>query len=104
MQIISINIVMFIHEFIVLTWHSRTSKLGKIHNYSRKKRIAVLRCDNCSIKFTRACSSMDPKRLSNNYFHVCNNCNSKKFAQRKGIERKKVWALNASSNLPIGKH
>jgi hypothetical protein len=46
---------------------------------------------------------MDPNRLSNNYFHVCKNCDSKKFAQRKGIERKQVWNLSASSNLPIGK-
>jgi hypothetical protein len=46
---------------------------------------------------------MDPKRLSNNYFHVCKNCDSKVFAQRKGIEKKKMWDLPASSNIPISK-
>jgi len=46
---------------------------------------------------------MDPKRLSNNYFHVCKNCDSKRFAQRKGIERKQVWNMSASSSKPIGK-
>jgi hypothetical protein len=46
---------------------------------------------------------MDPKRLSNNYFHVCSNCDAKRFAQRKQVERKRVWDLPASSTLPIGK-
>ena len=46
---------------------------------------------------------MDPKRLSNNYFHVCKNCDSKKFAQKKGVEQKQKWNMSASSNLPISK-
>lgn len=63
-----------------------------------------MRCDNCDAEFTRDRGNMDPKRLSNNYFHVCNNCDSKKFAQRKGVERKKVWNMTASSSLPINKY
>jgi hypothetical protein len=63
----------------------------------------VMRCDNCDNEFTRERGSMDPKRLSNNYFHVCENCDAKKFAQQKGVERKKVWNMSASSSLPIGK-
>ena len=46
---------------------------------------------------------MDYKRLNNNYFHVCDNCDSKKFAQKKGVERKQVWNMSASSDVPIGK-
>lgn len=46
---------------------------------------------------------MDPKRLNNNYFHVCENCDAKRFAQKKGVERKQVWNLHASSNIPISK-
>ena len=46
---------------------------------------------------------MDPKRLNNNYFHVCNNCNDKTFAQKKGLEKKQIWNLSASSDLPVGK-
>jgi hypothetical protein len=46
---------------------------------------------------------MDPKRLSNNYFHVCGNCDAKRFAQQKGVDRRKVWQLKASSDLPINK-
>jgi hypothetical protein len=46
---------------------------------------------------------MDPKRISNNYFHVCANCDPKKFAQRKGVEQKKIWNMPAGVDLPIGK-
>jgi hypothetical protein len=98
-----LNIVMFIEEFKKQTRHVRKSKTGKEHAYKREQTICVLRCDNCDTEFTRPRGSMDPNRLSNNYFHVCKNCDSKKFAQRKGIERKQVWNLSASSNLPIGK-
>jgi len=46
---------------------------------------------------------MDPKRLNNNYFHVCNECDAKRFAQKRGVDRRKVWQLTASSSMPIGK-
>jgi hypothetical protein len=46
---------------------------------------------------------MDPKRLSNNYFHVCENCDAKRFAQQRGVNAKQVWKMSASSNIPIGK-
>jgi|TARA_R110000796_G_scaffold89638_2_gene193228 hypothetical protein len=94
---------MFIKEYTVDTWHVRDSKLGNSHTYNRKKRMVSMRCDNCNAEFTRERGKMDPKRLSNNYFHVCENCDAKKFAQRKGVERKKVWNMNASSSLPIGR-
>ena len=94
---------MYIKEFIEQTRHQRTSKTGKQHNYVRKKTFVLLRCDNCNIEFTRERGKMDPKRLSNNYFHVCNNCDAKKFAQKKGVERKNIWNMTASSDLPIGK-
>jgi hypothetical protein len=42
--------------------------------------------------------------MSNNYFHVCSNCDAKRFAQRKGIERKKIWDMPASSDLPVSKY
>ena len=46
---------------------------------------------------------MDYKRLNNNFFHVCKKCDSKRFAQKKGVERKQVWNMSASSDIPIGK-
>ena len=94
---------MYLKEFIQQTRHVRQSKLGKEHEYVREKTFCVFRCDNCDSEFTRARGSMDPKRLSNNYFHVCSNCDAKKFAQKKGVERKQVWNMSASSSTPIGK-
>ena len=94
---------MFLKEFTISKRHERLSKHGKQHEYWRTSTVVLLRCDNCDSEFQRPRGSMDPKRLSNNYFHVCENCDAKKFAQKKGVERKQVWNLPASSNLPIGK-
>jgi len=94
---------MYIKEFVKETWHTRKSKLGKEHQYVRSKTFVILRCDNCDREFTRPRGNMDPKRLSNNYFHVCSNCDAKVFAQKKGVERKQVWNLHASSDIPISK-
>jgi len=94
---------MFIREFTEQTRHVRRSKLGTEHEYYRSCTYIVFRCDCCDQEFYRARGSMDPKRLSNNYFHVCSNCDAKRFAQKKGIERKQVWNLHASSNIPISK-
>jgi len=94
---------MFIREYTQKTKHERTSKLGKVHEYFREVTMVILRCDCCDKEFERPRGSMDPKRLNNNYFHVCSNCDAKKFAQKKGVERKQVWNMSASSDLPIGK-
>ena len=77
--------------------------MGKEHAYKREVTHCVFRCDNCDAEFERARGSMDPKRLNNSYFHVCKNCDSKKFAQRKGVEKKQMWDLPASSTLDISK-
>ena len=94
---------MFIREYKKQTRHIRTSKTGKEHAYAREQTQCVFRCDNCDVEFERARGSMDPKRLSNSYFHVCKNCDSKKFAQKKGVEQKQKWNMTASSSTPIGK-
>jgi len=94
---------MFLKQFIEQTRYVRHSKLGKEHSYTREKTLCMFRCDNCNAEFTRERGKMAPKRLSNNYFHVCENCDAKKFAQKKGVERKQVWNLHASSNIPISK-
>jgi len=94
---------MYLGEFTIKTEHTRLSKCGKNHSYYRNKRVVKLRCDNCGLEFERARGSMDPKRLNNNYFHVCSDCDAKSFAQKKGIERKHIWDMPASSNLDISK-
>jgi hypothetical protein len=86
------------------TTHTRTSKLGKTHEYERTKTVALFRCDQCDNEFTRDLKHMDRRRLSDNYFHCCSNCDSKRFAQRKGVERKKIWDMPASTTLPVGKY
>lgn len=94
---------MFIREYTCKKLYKRPSKLGQLHEYYRNVTMVVLRCDNCDSEFERPRGSMNPKRINNNYFHVCENCDAKRFAQRRGIERKKVWTLTASSDLPISK-
>ena len=98
-----VNSNMFINEFKVQTNHERLSKCGKSHTYTRTKTYVRLRCDNCDIEFIRPRGSMNPKRINNNYFHVCDMCDAKKFAQKKGVERKQIWNMSASSTLPISK-
>ena len=83
--------------------YTRKSKTGIEHNYTRKSSVVILRCDNCGVIFQRPKRKMSPKRLSNNYFHCCSECDSKKFAQRKGVEQKKIWDMPASVDLPVGK-
>lgn len=83
--------------------YKRTSKLGREHEYERVRTLAVFRCDSCGNNFKRLQGSMDPKRISNSYYHCCNHCDSKKFAQKKGVERRRIWDMPASSLIPISK-
>ena len=94
---------MYLTEEIEATSHTRTSKLGQEHSYKRLKRISVFRCDCCGEIFKRDRAKMSPKRLNNNYFHCCSNCNAKKFAQYKGVERRTIWDKPASSLDNIGR-
>ncbi len=94
---------MFIKIDVEKTTHTRTSKLGVEHKYERKKSVVVLRCDNCGEVFKRDKGKMDPNRLNNNFFHCCNNCNPKRFAQKKGAERKIIWDKTVSSLDDISK-
>ena len=95
---------MFLGTKKFITEHKRRSKLGKEHQYKRVKTIVELRCDNCDSVFTRDLKKISKARLSNNYFHVCGNCDAKRFAQRKGVEQKKIWDLPAGSDLTISKY
>jgi hypothetical protein len=94
---------MFLKTNIIKNQFTRISKCGQEHLYTRKKTLAVFRCDNCDVIFERDLKHIDRKRLSNNYFHCCSNCDSKRFAQRKGVEQKQIWNLPASTELPVGK-
>ncbi len=95
---------MFLKTEIEIVEYKRLSKLGKEHTYERKKTVALFRCDNCDGTFKRDLKKIQRKRLSNNFFHCCPDCDAKRFAQRKGVEQKKIWDLPASTTLPVGKY
>jgi hypothetical protein len=94
---------MFLEIKNQINQYSRTSKSGKKHTYIRKKTLVVLRCDSCDSIFDRDLKHMDRKRTSNNYFHCCSLCDAKRFAQKKGVERKRIWDLPASLDWPVSK-
>lgn len=94
---------MFVKSFKEIFKHTRMSKLGKEHTYLRHKTVLVFKCDCCGDEFNRDRANMDPKRVSDNYFHVCSSCDAKRFAQKKGVEKRLIWDMPASSTLPIGR-
>ena len=93
---------MYLGQEFNQTSHYRTSKYGKTHAYLRKKCVLIFRCDCCQGIFKRDRGNMSPKRLNNNYYHVCGDCDAKKFAQSKGVESRKVWDMPASSLKTLG--
>ncbi len=94
---------MFIHSEILITIHYRKSKMGNIHDYFRKKTRLVFQCDNCGNIFKRFKGAMDSKRVSNYYYHVCEQCDKKRFAQKKSVESKKIWDMPVSSLKTISR-
>lgn len=94
---------MYLEFKIVETTYQRNSKCGVTHTYTKNKTVLVFRCDSCGEIFYRDKGKMNPARISNNYFHCCSNCDAKRFAQRKGVERRKIWDLPASSLTDISK-
>lgn len=81
----------------------RISKLGVRHGYKKIKSIIVIGCDNCGVIFEREISKMSPARRTNSYFHVCEKCDPKRFAQRKGVERRFIWDRKVDSTDDISK-
>lgn len=94
---------MYLGEYKEEKIHKRTSKLGITHEYTRIVTLVTFRCDSCGESFTRPRGNMSPKRLSDRYFHVCSNCDAKRFAQKKGVERRLIWDMPVSSLVRIGR-
>lgn len=94
---------MFLTTVVMENQYSRPSKLGKVHSYVRSKIFGIFSCDSCQQTFQREIGKMERKRLSNNYYHVCQNCDWKRFAQQKGVERRKVWNMSVDSDINIDK-
>ena len=94
---------MFLETKRVVKNYTRPSKKGVNHTYKRTSIVAAFRCDNCDSFFERQLGHMDKRRLNNNYFHVCSNCDAKRFAQKKGVEKRKIWGMSADTDLDISK-
>ena len=94
---------MFIETRRVSSVYTRPSKLGKTHEYTRSRQVAVFRCDNCDRIFDRDLGHMDRRRLNDNYFHVCSHCDAKRFAQKKGVERRRIWSMSVDADIDISK-
>lgn len=94
---------MFVSIKKLITKHTRTSKLGHQHSYSRVRTYVVLICDVCQTRFERSKGSINPKRIKYDAQHVCSNCDQKRFAQSRGAQRRKIWNLSADSELDITK-
>ncbi len=82
--------------------YSRASKNGRDHTYTRISTQVKLRCDCCQAEFSRPLGKMNKKRLNNEYYHVCSQCDYKKFAQSKGATKRKIWNISVDSDLNIG--
>jgi hypothetical protein len=95
---------MYVGSEFIKTSHYRTSKTGKVHAYLRRKTVIVFRCDSCQEVFRREKGKIDPKRLNNNFYHVCSNCDAKRFAQEKGVEARRIWDMPVSSLKTIGSY
>lgn len=94
---------MFLDTVTINQWYTRPSKSGLVHKYQRSKTVARFRCDNCSSEFLRDLGKMDRRRLSNEYYHVCPTCDSKRFAQSKGVERRRLWSMSVDTDIDISK-
>ena len=94
---------MYIETKKVRVEYTRISKLKNAHPYSRTQSLLIFSCDCCGAVFERAQSRMDPRRKDNRYYHVCSNCDAKRFAQKRGVERRTLWDLSASSDAELGR-
>ncbi len=88
---------MFVETLKTLRLYERQSKLGIYHSFKRKSTLYVFKCDCCGVIFLRARSKIDPQRATNDYKHVCPNCDCKKFAQKVGVKMRNIYKLDASS-------
>ena len=88
---------MFIKETTQIHLFQRESKLGNVHNFKRRRSVYHFKCDSCSKEFLRNKSQVTPSRASNNFHHVCSDCDSHRYAQKVGVEMRKIYNLDASS-------
>ena len=87
---------MFIKETTEIRLHQRESKLGNVHNFKRRRSVYHFKCDSCGKEFLRDKSRVTPSRASNNFHHICSACDVHRYAQKIGVEMRKIYQLDAS--------
>ena len=92
---------MFIETLRTLKLHKRESKLGTVHTFRRRYTIYVFKCDACSNTFMRPKSRVSAARATNDFKHVCGECDPKKFAQQQGVKMRRVYKMDCSSEYTI---
>jgi predicted RNA-binding Zn-ribbon protein involved in translation (DUF1610 family) len=92
---------MYIESKKITKQYQRTSKQGILHAYSRTSTMLIFTCDNCGAVIERSKGQIDPRRVNNEYYHVCANCSPKQFAQTKGVERRRIWNMPVDSDIRI---
>lgn len=74
---------------------------GKEESVTTQQKVYILRCDSCGNVFERSSKEMKPTRASNEYTHVCKDCNCKSFAQHVSSQTRRVNGYDASSSISI---
>ena len=92
---------MYIESKKIIKQYQRASKQGVVHTYNRTTTMLIFTCDNCGAVIERSKGQVDPRRANNDYYHVCENCNPKQFAQAKGVERRRIWNMSVNSDFRI---
>jgi len=90
---------MYISEEKIIKQYCRTSKNGITHYYHRTITYIKLQCDNCTKIFLREKGQISSKRRNNKYYHCCPDCDTKRFAQHKGVEKRVIWNLPVSITI-----
>ena len=96
------TITMFLRTEKKIQYYMRKGKHGH-HPYKRKKTLVFFECDNCHEEFTRDKGQVDPKRLNNDYSHVCEKCDPKRFAQKVGVLQRKKLNVRVDTMVDISK-
>ena len=62
----------------------------------RGKKIDI-KCDCCENEFIREAAIVPSHRASNDFHHVCSDCDAQTFAQKIGVKLRRIYKIDASS-------
>ena len=72
-------------------------RFGKQERCNSSYMLYFIRCDECGFEFTRTSKQFNTKSAA----HVCNNCDSKRFAQKQSATLRQYNKWDASSSKTI---